>query len=137
MNACVETVPSRRSIELVAQAESAPARCISDRSPADFLRVPAALPPTTKRSWFPLRWLRARKTQAEQSFAAALPVAALPGVGHTYSRTLVERGVTTVGQLRRIPKPVLVAAFGKAIGKHIWECARSRDHESAARTSLA
>jgi hypothetical protein len=130
MNACVETVPSvvssKISIEVeVAQDESAPARRISGASPADFHRVSATQPSPAKRSWSLFRWLRARNPYTEGSFAAALPVASLPGVGPAYSRTLVQRGVTTVGQLRRIPKPVLVSAFGKAIGKHIWECARS------------
>jgi hypothetical protein len=131
MNACVETVPSVEppkvsiKVEVVAQGESAPARRVSEMSPADFHRAPATQPSPANRSWFPVRWLRARNPYAEGSFAAATPVGALPGVGHTYSQTLVQRGVTTVGQLRRIPKPVLVAAFGKTIGKHIWECARS------------
>ena len=131
MNACVETVPSAVpskisiEVEVVAQGESVPARRISGATPADFHRVPATQPSPAKRSGFLVRWLRARNPYAEGSFAAALPVGALPGVGPAYSRTLVQRGVTTVGQLRRIPKPVLVSAFGKAIGKHIWGCARS------------
>jgi hypothetical protein len=131
MSACVETVPSavpsEASIEVdtVALAEAAPAHSISSRANAEFHGVPTTQPSPANRSWFPLRWLRARNPYAEGSFAAALPVGALPGVGIAYSQTLVQRGVTTVGQLRRIPKPVLVAAFGKAIGKHIWECARS------------
>jgi hypothetical protein len=131
MNACVETVPSSVSskiaieVEVVARGESTPARLISGANLADFHRAPVTQPSSANRSWFPARWLRARNPYAQGSFALAMPVEALPGVGHAYSRTLVQHGVTTVGQLRRIPKPVLVSAFGKAIGRHIWQCARS------------
>ena len=51
----------------------------------------------------------------------------LHGIGHTHAGALAERGVTTIGQLRMIPKPVLVAAFGEAIGEQIWERARGLD----------
>jgi hypothetical protein len=133
MNTCVETVPSQLPVELVAQqpvtlepvarGESALARTISSGSPADFHCAPATLP--TKQSWFSVLWPRAQKSQLRQIPLATLPVGSLPGVGQTHATTLVERGVTTVGQLRRIPKPVLVAAFGKSIGQHIWQSARS------------
>ncbi|HKI12082.1 MAG TPA: hypothetical protein VKA02_08205, partial [Candidatus Acidoferrum sp.] len=33
----------------------------------------------------------------------------------------------TIGQLRLIPKPVLIAAFGEAVGQQIWERARGLD----------
>jgi hypothetical protein len=153
MNACVETVPSQIPIDLVsnepvthepaapepvaqklaahepvAQSESGRPRRTSGASPADFQSEATNQTMTaTKCSWFSSIWSRARKTQPKQNLLAALPVGALPGVGQTHAKTLVDRGVTTVGQLRRIPKPVLVAAFGKAIGKHIWESARSME----------
>jgi DNA polymerase-4 len=63
----------------------------------------------------------------EEDFLAPLPVEKLHGVGHTYAGALAERGVTTIGHLRTIPKPVLVAAFGEAIGEQIWEGARGMD----------
>jgi hypothetical protein len=129
MNTCVEIIPSQLPIDPlthqpVAQAESAPASPISDGSPADSRSAPTNQTSATKRSWFSSIWPRSRKT-LEQSPLSALPVGSLPGVGQTHARALVERGVTTVGQLRRIPKPVLVSAFGKSIGQHIWESARS------------
>jgi DNA polymerase-4 len=63
----------------------------------------------------------------EEAFLAPLPVEKLHGVGRAHAVALAERGVTTIGQLRRIPKPVLVAAFGEEIGKQIWERARGID----------
>ena len=63
----------------------------------------------------------------EETFLAPLAVDKLHGIGHTHAGALAERGVTTIGQLRMIPKPVLVAAFGDAIGEQIWERARGLD----------
>src|SRR5215472_7249510 len=63
----------------------------------------------------------------EEAFLAPLPVEKLHGIGHTHAGALTERGVMTIGQLRMIPKPVLVAAFGEAIGEQIWERARGLD----------
>jgi hypothetical protein len=131
MNACAETIPSQLPINPVpqhpvAQGESTPARLVPGGSPAAFHSAPTNPTITmTKRSWFSFISPRARNSQAEEGLRAALPVGNLPGVGQTHAKMLAERGVTTVGQLRRIPKPVLVAAFGKGIGQHIWESARS------------
>ncbi|MGC0779492.1 MAG: hypothetical protein WCD68_20030, partial [Candidatus Acidiferrum sp.] len=44
-----------------------------------------------------------------------------------HAAALAERGVATIGQLRLIPKPVLIAAFGEAVGQQIWERARGLD----------
>ena len=63
----------------------------------------------------------------EELFLAPLPVEKLHGIGHTHAAALAERGVTTIGQLRLIPKPVLIAAFGEAVGQQIWERARGLD----------
>ncbi len=63
----------------------------------------------------------------EDTFLAPLPVEKLHGIGHVHAGALAERGVTTIEQLRRIPKPVLVAAFGEATGEQIWERARGLD----------
>jgi DNA polymerase IV len=64
---------------------------------------------------------------SEEAFLAPLPVEKLHGIGHTHAGALAERGVTTIAQLRLIPKPVLVAAFGDVIGEQIWERARGLD----------
>jgi DNA polymerase-4 len=63
----------------------------------------------------------------EEAFLAPLAVEKLHGVGRVHAVALAEHGVTTIGQLCRIPKPVLMAAFGEEIGKQIWERARGID----------
>ena len=63
----------------------------------------------------------------EAAFLAPLAVEKLHGIGHIHAEALAERGVSTVAQLRVIPKPVLRAAFGEAIGQQIWERARGLD----------
>jgi DNA polymerase-4 len=63
----------------------------------------------------------------EETFLAPLPVEKLHGIGHTHAGALAERGIATIGQLRMVPKPVLVAAFGDVIGQQIWERARGLD----------
>jgi DNA polymerase-4 len=40
---------------------------------------------------------------------------------------LAERGVTTIAELSRVPRPALEAAFGEVIGGQIWERARGLD----------
>jgi DNA polymerase-4 len=74
---------------------------------------------------------------AEEAFLAPLPVEKLSGVGQAYAVALVEHGITTMGQLRRIPKPVLVAAFGEKIGKEIWKRARGLDGRKSPRASAS
>lgn len=63
----------------------------------------------------------------EEGFLAPLTVDKLHGIGHIHAEALAERGVSTIAQLRLIPKPVLQAAFGEAIGQQIWERARGLD----------
>src|ERR1700730_6133243 len=73
------------------------------------------------------RGFRIVQPGAEEDFLAPLPVEKLHSIGDTYAGRLAERGVITIGQLRMIPKPVLVAAFGEAIGKQIWKRSRGVD----------
>ncbi len=63
----------------------------------------------------------------EEEFLTPLPVEKLHGIGHVHAGMLAERGITTIGQLRQVPKPVLQAAFGEAIGLQMWERARGLD----------
>src|SRR5260221_8631721 len=56
----------------------------------------------------------------EEGFLSPLPGEKLHGIGHTHAGALAERGVTTIGQLRMIPKPVLIAAFRDGIWEPIW-----------------
>jgi DNA polymerase-4 len=73
------------------------------------------------------RGFRIVRPGTEQAFLAPLPVEKLYGIGSLCAGALAERGVTTIGQLRMIPKAVLVAAFGEATGEWIWERARGLD----------
>src|SRR2546422_1783442 len=63
----------------------------------------------------------------EEAFLTPLPVEKLHGIGHVHAGMLAERGITTIGQLRQVPKAALRAAFGEAIGLQIWERARGLD----------
>jgi len=46
-------------------------------------------------------------------------------------QALTKRGISTIGQLRQIPKPVLMTVFGEATGRELWELARGRDAKKA------
>ena len=63
----------------------------------------------------------------EEAFLTPLPVEKLHGIGHVHTTLLGERGITTIGELRQVPKQVLQAAFGEVIGQQIWERARGLD----------
>jgi DNA polymerase-4 len=63
----------------------------------------------------------------EESFLSPLPAEKLHGIGYVHGGVLAERGITTIGQLRQVPKLALQAAFGEAIGQQIWELARGLD----------
>lgn len=66
----------------------------------------------------------------EEAFLGPLPAEKIAGIGGVYGAMLADRGIATVGELRRVPKPALQAIFGDAIGKQIWERARGLDgHE--------
>src|SRR5215469_11297729 len=65
--------------------------------------------------------------ETEEAFLAPVPVEKLHGIGQVCAAALAERGVRTIGQLRMIPKAVLVAAFGETSGERIWERARGLD----------
>jgi DNA polymerase IV len=63
----------------------------------------------------------------EAEFLAPLGVEKLCGIGHVHAATLAERGIETIGQLRRLPLEALAATFGEAIGRQLWERARGLD----------
>jgi DNA polymerase-4 len=56
-----------------------------------------------------------------------LPVRRLWGVGPATERRLGGLGVTTVGELARLPEETLVHALGRAAGHHLHELAWNRD----------
>ncbi len=81
--------------------------------------------------------LRIVQPGTEETFLAPLPVEKLQGIGHAYAVALAEQGITTIGQLRRIPKPVLAAAFSDEIGEQIWDCARGLDRRKSSLASAS
>ena len=64
---------------------------------------------------------------AEEDFLAPLPVSKLHGIGHAHAATLAERGIETIRQLRQVPLEALVATFGEAVGRQLFERARGLD----------
>jgi DNA polymerase-4 len=69
---------------------------------------------------------------AEEEFLAPLPIEKLHGIGHAHAATLRERGIETIGRLREVPLEALEAAFGRVIGRQLWERARGQDPCSVA-----
>ncbi|HXM96844.1 MAG TPA: DNA polymerase IV [Candidatus Dormibacteraeota bacterium] len=63
----------------------------------------------------------------EEAFLRPLPTEKIHGIGQVHSAMLAKRAITTVGELRRVPKSALQAVFGDAIGKQIWERALGLD----------
>lgn len=63
----------------------------------------------------------------ELAFLHPLPVERLWGVGPVTAEKLHNRGITTVGDLSRLPEPVLVAMLGRAAGRHLHALAHNRD----------
>jgi len=67
----------------------------------------------------------------ETAFLAPFPVEKLRGVGSATLATLRQRGIHTIGQLQRIPRPALAAALGATAGNRLWKAARGRDDSVA------
>jgi DNA polymerase-4 len=63
---------------------------------------------------------------SEAEFLAPLPVEKLWGVGKVTARTLHEMGVSTIGQLAKLPAAQLEARFGRR-GRHLHRQARGVD----------
>jgi len=72
----------------------------------------------------------------EEAFLAPVSVQKLRGVVQIEARALAERGISTVGQLRQIPKPLLINVFGDASGRALWDAARWRDAKKVGRWKL-
>jgi DNA polymerase-4 len=65
--------------------------------------------------------------ERELSFLHGLPVERLWGVGAVTAGKLHGWGITTVGQVARLPEAALVAIVGRASGRHLHCLAHNRD----------
>ncbi|MCW2887171.1 MAG: polymerase [Streptosporangiaceae bacterium] len=63
----------------------------------------------------------------ELDFLHPLPVGRLWGVGPITADKLNNRGITTVGEVARLPESVLVSILGRASGRHLHALAHNRD----------
>lgn len=62
-----------------------------------------------------------------QEFLDPLPVGRLWGVGKVSGKAFQILGLTTIGQIRRLPVDTLESHFGKS-GRHFWQLAHGIDH---------
>jgi DNA polymerase-4 len=63
----------------------------------------------------------------ELAFLHPLPVERLWGVGAVTAGKLRNRGITTVGEVARLPEWALVSMLGRAAGRHLHALAHNRD----------
>ena len=63
----------------------------------------------------------------ELAFLHPLPVERLWGVGPATATKLHERGISTVGDVARLPEEALVSLLGRASGGHLHDLAHNRD----------
>ncbi len=63
----------------------------------------------------------------ELEFLHALPVDRLWGVGPATARKLLDRGITTVGEVAGLGEDTVVAMLGPASGRHLHALAHNRD----------
>ncbi len=71
--------------------------------------------------------LRIVPSGAEAAFLADFPVEALHGFNGIDARDLRRRGVATIAQLQRVPRPALASLYGAALGSRIWRNSRALD----------
>ncbi|MBC6458373.1 DNA polymerase IV [Actinomadura sp. HBU206391] len=63
----------------------------------------------------------------ELEFLHPLPVRRLWGVGPVTADRLRNRGITTVGEVARLPESTLISMLGQASGRHLHALAHNRD----------
>lgn len=71
--------------------------------------------------------IRILASGCEALFFASLPVEALHGIGAIDAADLRRRGISLIGELRRVPLPALQCAYGDQIARQIWHHARALD----------
>jgi len=71
--------------------------------------------------------LRIVPSGAEAAFLADFPVEALHGLNGIDARDLRRRGIATIAQLQRVPRPALASLYGAALGSQIWRNSRALD----------
>jgi len=63
----------------------------------------------------------------EAAFLAPLPLRMLPGLGPATEGRLAGLGITTLGELARVPLDVVIRRVGEGAGRSLWERARGLD----------
>ena len=71
----------------------------------------------------------------EHDFLAPLSVDLLQGLTRSQLNLLTAEGIVNLGQLRLVPKPVLISAFGESLGQQLWREARGLDQPHPAKPS--
>ena len=64
---------------------------------------------------------------AEASFLAKLPIAALHSINSIDAVSLGAHGITSIGELCRVPRAVLVLAYGDVLAANLWRNSRALD----------
>jgi len=63
----------------------------------------------------------------ERAFLAPFRIEKLRGISEKHLAEVKEGGLSSIGELQRIPKGALVAVFGAAVGHQVWAQARGRE----------
>jgi DNA polymerase-4 len=66
----------------------------------------------------------------ERAFLAPMPLRRLTGLSQSTAALLHASGLTTIGDLQRVPKAALQSQFGATEGAQIWRAARGLDRLS-------
>jgi DNA polymerase IV len=77
------------------------------------------------------RGLRIVECGTEDALLGSLRVEALDGIGDIDANELCKRGISTMAELRRVPLASLEFAYGRVLGRQIWESSRGVDVRDA------